>query len=59
MLKILFVLIGIITLSIFICLLQDFLFEKYDTEKANEILIFIIFFPIIIFLIAMGLYVIL
>ncbi len=54
MIKILLIL-GIVFISILFCLLQDYIFEKYETEKANEILLFIICFPIIVFLIYIGL----
>ena len=45
------IILGIILIAIVICVISDYVNEKYDKEKATEIEVFIFFFPIVIGLI--------
>jgi ABC-type Na+ efflux pump permease subunit len=48
------IILGIILISIIICFIKDYFEDKYDIDKANEIMTFIVFFPIVILMIYLA-----
>lgn len=54
MIKILF-LVGMVLLAVAICMVQDYIFEKFGVETANNIIVFITGGPVILGLVWMFL----
>ena len=50
-----FILIAIIFFAICFCKFQDYIFEKFDAEEANDIIIFVAILPIILFILYLAL----
>lgn len=50
-----FILIMIVLFAIIFCKFQDYIFENFDSEEANDIIIFIATFPIILFILFLAL----
>lgn len=49
------IIVGLVLLSLLICIIQDKIKEKFDKEKAEEIIVFIWFLPIILFCVYIAL----